>query len=64
MLASERTPKATYCDQTMLRPKKDRPPSGNLRYITFQASLEHYLGLFVGALRSVTFSSISLPKEK
>lgn len=64
MLASERMPKASYWDQTMSRPKKERPPGSNLRYITFQESLEHYLGLFVGALSSVTFSSISLPKEK
>lgn len=64
MSASERMPKATCWDQVMHRPKKERPPDGNLRYITFHESLRHYLGLFVGALSSVTFSSISLPKEK
>lgn len=45
-------------------PKKERPPNGNLRYFSFYESPRHYLGLFVGALSSVTFSSISLPKEK
>lgn len=64
MSASERMPKATYWDRAMHRPKKERPPDGNLRYITFHESLRHYLGLFVGALSSMTFSSISLPKEK
>lgn len=64
MLASERMPKANYCDQTMHRPNKERSLGGNLIYITSQESLEHYLGLFVGALSSVTFSSISLPKER
>ena len=37
--ASERMPKASYWDQTMSRPKKERPPGGNLRYITFFKSL-------------------------
>lgn len=32
--------------------------------INFQESFEYYLGLFVGALSRVTFSSISLPKQK
>lgn len=57
-------PAATYWDQTMHGAKKERPPDGILRDTTFYECPRHYLGLFVGALSSVTFSSISLTKEK